>query len=82
MHSCFDGYKQSTKSSEHQRRQTSRVVSRELIFDSTMRVAVGQQAFLGNEGNKTRLISMLRSALNTKGVVTFQAEVDADFLIV
>ena len=78
----FDGYNQSTKSSEHQRRQTSRAVSRELIFDSTMRVVVGQQAFLGNEGNKTRLISMVRSALNANGVVTFQADADADYLIV
>jgi hypothetical protein len=79
----FDGYEctTSTKSAEQKRRAT-KSSSRDIMFDESMQTVTTQSAFLSNDGNKTRLISMLVHKFNDKFIRTRQAAADADRLIV
>ena len=79
----FDGYEctTSTKSAEQKRRAT-KSSSRDIMFDESMQTVTTQSAFLSNDGNKTRLISMLVQKFNDKFIKTRQAAADADQLIV
>lgn len=79
----FDGYEctTSTKSAEQKRRAT-KSSSRDIMFDESMQTVTTQSAFLSNDGNKTRLISMLVQKFNDKFIKTRQAAADADRLIV
>lgn len=52
------------------------------MFDESMQTVTTQSAFLSNDGNKTRLISMLVQKFNDKFIKTRQAAADADRLIV
>jgi len=51
------------------------------MFDESMQTVTTQSAFLSNDGNKTRLISMLVQKFNDKFIKTRQAAADADRLI-
>ncbi|KAG1683898.1 ATP-binding cassette sub-family A member 3 [Nymphon striatum] len=79
----FGGYKctTSTKSAEQKRRAT-KSSSRDIMFDESMQTVTTQSAFLSNDRNKTRLISMLVQKFKDKFIKTRQATADADRLIV
>ncbi|KAG1667826.1 hypothetical protein GQR58_018190 [Nymphon striatum] len=79
----FGGYKcaTSTKSAEQERRAT-KSSSRDIMFDESMQTVTTQSAFLSNDRNKTRLISMLVQKFKDKFIKTRQATADADRLIV
>src|ERR1700761_7518186 len=71
----------STKFAERIRRAKKHAAP-EVIFDETMTADVSQEKFLSNDRNKSRLISMLSSKLQSEGFVVKHAEEDADYLIV
>ncbi|KAG1680909.1 hypothetical protein GQR58_012092 [Nymphon striatum] len=62
----FGGYEctTSTKSAE-QRRRATKSSSRDIMFDESMQTVTTQSAFLSNDRNKTRLISMLSYPVET-----------------
>lgn len=78
----FDGYnKDCTKSIERLRR-SQKNASTDFIFDEIMLLKIGQEKFLGNNKNKSRLINMLRKKLSDHSIFSCQGEADADTLIV
>ncbi|KAK3889052.1 hypothetical protein Pcinc_006928 [Petrolisthes cinctipes] len=81
-HIVFDGYEtRSTKDEEHFRRGGTQS-SIDITVESHMQVPVSQQEFLGNAKNKARLIKILSTHLQGAGCQIYQAEADADRLIV
>ena len=80
-HIVFDGYNMhSTKDEEHIRRRHAQL-SRDVVVENHKVVPVSQQEFLAN-GNKKALIRLLTIHLETAGCKVYQAEADADRLIV
>ena len=79
----FDGYENglSTKDHEHGRRQVGKI-SADVLVGTSAKAHADQEAFLSNTGNKTQLIKMLSSHLQSLGHVTKISEGDADTLIV
>lgn len=81
----FDGYPEddsvSTKSVERSRRQ-SKNICREIAFDENTTITSMQKQFLSNEKNKSRLIEMICTTLNTSGFRTKIADEDANRLII
>lgn len=79
----FDGYPDSpTTKGEEQRRRVLGKTSADLQFSEGMPTLCSQAAFLSNRNNKDKLIKLLISRLQAKGVRTHQAEADADVSIV
>ena len=78
----FDGYESvgSTKAAEQTRRAT-KGSSRNIYVKENMMNTVNQQSFLTNSSDMSRLISMLKKECAKKGIATFQAEADADYLL-
>ena len=79
----FDGYAGpiSTKSAEQKRRAT-RCTSADIVIAPSLPTTTSQNEFLGNGGNKTRLINALTPLLENAGIIVKQAVSDADTLIV
>jgi len=59
-----------------------KVIFEGIMFDESMQTVTTQSAFLSNDGNKTRLISMIVQKFNDQFIKTRQAAADADRLIV
>ena len=79
----FDGHENGllTKYHEHGRRQVGKI-SADVLVGTSAKVHADQEVFLSNTGNKTQLIKMLSSHLQSLGHVTKISEGDADTLIV
>ena len=79
----FDGYAGpiSTKSAEQKRRAT-RCTPADIVIAPSLPTTTSQNEFLGNGGNKTRLINALTPLLENAGIIVKQAVSDADTLIV
>jgi hypothetical protein len=79
----FDGYgaQLSTKSVEQSRR-SSKATSATIAVSPQINTSTTQAEFLGNGANKTSLIKLLSAELRNVGILTDQAEADADSLIV
>ena len=80
----FDGYgyqKLSTKVIEQSRR-SSKVTSADISVSPSKNTSTTQEEFLGNGHNKTSLITLVPEEFNAVGIMTHQAEADADNLIV
>ena len=76
----FDGHGPSLKDHEHQRRVKK--ISAEIQLQESMEARVNQQAFLGNEKNKSQFIQLLCKYLEANSYVTKQSRDDADCMIV
>lgn len=79
----FDGYgaQLSTKVVEQSRR-ASKVTSAAIAVSPQINTSTTQAEFLGNGANKTSLIKLVSTKLRAVGIITRQAEADADNLIV
>ena len=79
----FDGHENglSTNDHEHGRRQLGKI-SANVLVGTSANAHADQEAFLSNTGNKTQLIKLLSSRLQSLGHVTKISEGDADTLIV
>lgn len=79
----FDGYgtQRSTKVVEQSRR-ASKVTSAAIAVSPQINTSTTQGEFLGNGANKTSLIKLVSTELRAVGILTRQAEADADNLIV
>lgn len=82
----FDGYPEDisnfgTKSAERLRRSQLKPCV-DIIFTDNMTVTATQDKFLGNESNKTRFISLLKTVLIKSDIEVEQAVEDADGLII
>lgn len=82
----FDGYpteaeKKNTKSAERIRRAGSQC-SPEVIFEETTMPHISQEKFLSHDKNKLRFIQLLKAKMEMENIQVFQAEEDADRLIV
>ena len=79
----FDGYgaQLSTKVVEQSRR-ASKVTSAVIAVSPQINTSTTQAEFLGNGANKTSLIKLVSEELRAVGILTRQAEADADHLIV
>ncbi len=77
----FDGYGShvSTKVVEQYRR-ASKVTSADIVVSPQINTSTRQEEFLGNGTNKTSLIKLVSAELNSVGILTRQAEADADTL--
>ena len=78
----FDGYDSamSTKVSEQKRRAT-KSSSRDIMIDESMKAVTSQSAFLNNNTNKSKLITLLVNKFNDRNIKTRQANAYADRLI-
>ena len=82
----FDGYsdestQQSTKSWERSRR-ASLHSSAKILFNKTTAVTIAPEKFLSNDGNKSRLIALLKNEMAEVGIDVLQALDDADVLVI
>ena len=79
----FDGYQTEPdqKRSERNRRAQAHS-SPEVIFEETTTPNVSQENFLSNDKNKLRFIQLLKVKFEAKHIEVFQAEEDADTLII
>jgi hypothetical protein len=79
----FDGYgaQLSTKVVEQSRR-ASKVSSAAIAVSPQINTSTTQAEFLGNGANKTSLIKLVSTELRAVGILTRQAEANADNLIV
>ena len=71
----------STKSAEQKRRAT-RCTSADIVIAPSLPTTTSQNEFLGNGGNKTRLIDALTPLLENADIIVKHAVSDADTLIV
>ena len=78
----FDGYNLSTTKDMTQHRRAGHKLCPTVAFDEIMNVKLKKDTFLANKKNKQRLISMLTKFLKEANCVVFQAEGDADLLMV
>ena len=79
----FDVYENGLTTKDHKqgRRQVGKI-SADVLVGTSAKAHADQEAFLSNTGNKTQLINMLSSHLQSLGHVTKISEGDADTLIV
>jgi len=80
----FDGYEDcenSTKALEQAKRAKKHKIS-EIQFENDMIMCQNQENFLASTANKQRFISKLIPVLQNTGIVCFQAEGDADGLLI
>lgn len=80
----FDGYNSEqfgVKSYERYRRKEKNVAA-DVVFDANMLISLTQTKFLSNIGNKQKFVELLAKYLRDNGMTVFQADEDADILIV
>uniref|UniRef100_A0A1B6EX23 Uncharacterized protein n=1 Tax=Cuerna arida TaxID=1464854 RepID=A0A1B6EX23_9HEMI len=79
----FDGYpSEPTTKGEEQSRRSGKNSSCSIEFDMNTVCVTKKEPFLANKTNKRKLIANLSEELNSRGICSVTAEVDADLDIV